>query len=87
MPKIFAFELFPVLFTFLLGFTNEFNVACAVALGPKTIRENDVSSEVELEERRAEEGGVWLSFGLVSDICLGSIVSFLVVATFTKGKV
>ena len=35
--RVFSFESFPILFIFLLGFTEGFNAACSMALGPQTL--------------------------------------------------
>ena len=37
VPRVLSFDAFPLLLIFFLGFTNGFNAACCMALGPQTL--------------------------------------------------
>ena len=44
VPRVFSFDVFPILLVFFLGFTNGFNAACSMALGPQTLSPSSSSS-------------------------------------------
>ena len=44
IPRVFSLDVFPVLFVFSLGFTNGFNAACSMALGPQTLSSGGAAS-------------------------------------------
>ena len=99
IPRVFSLDVFPVLFIFSLGFTNGFNAACSMALGPQTLSSGAsrvTNEDVEIEnplpsssptardDQKSEEGA-FLGTMLSAGIAFGSVVSLLVCGVFTRG--
>ena len=99
IPRVFSLDVFPVLFVFSLGFTNGFNAACSMALGPQTLSSGAsrvTNEDVEIEnplpsssptardDQKSEEGA-FLGTMLSAGIAFGSVVSLLVCGVFTRG--
>ena len=99
IPRVFSLDVFPILFIFSLGFTNGFNAACSMALGPQTLSSGAsrvTNEDVEIEnplpsssptardDQKSEEGA-FLGTMLSAGIAFGSVVSLLVCGVFTRG--
>jgi hypothetical protein len=70
IPRVFSFDSFPILFVFLLGFTNGFNAACSMALGPQTLssdHHSPRSDEIENEDIEIENPPSLVSSSLTTE--------------------
>jgi solute carrier family 29 (equilibrative nucleoside transporter), member 1/2/3 len=84
IPRLFIYDFFPASFILSLGFTNGFNAACSMALGPQTVGKTNGISEIESTRMKSEEGAT-LGIGLSAGIAFGSVVSIAVCGLFTAG--